>query len=201
MWHFHLMFSHCCWNAQTVNLAILPLLKYTSVDVLCFFLTWEKKHSVTVSMLKLQNPFCDNPFKINKGQIWTCSFPLIETSVVFVFFLFWEGGDIKKKLYIFLLLVIYIYIYKTLVWFNWKYCHPLFSILHNVSKSFFCDASNHRFVPQAGDCYWERIYCTYMRLCVHQEHFPPNQFLVLVVYSGNDTLMHVSHSTDSLSMI
>lgn len=45
------------------------------------------------------------------------------------------------------------------------------------------------------------VCCTFMKLCVHREHFSQIQFLVLVVYSGNDTLMHVSHSADSLSMI
>lgn len=42
-WHFHLFFPHYWWKAQTtINLAILPLLNRTGVDVLCFFLTWEK---------------------------------------------------------------------------------------------------------------------------------------------------------------
>lgn len=73
----------------------------------------------------------------------------------------------------------------------------MYWLLHNVSKSFF-----FRDLQVTTDLFHEQetvtgnVYCTYMRFCVHREH----QVLVLVVYSGNDTLMHVSHSAGSLSM-
>lgn len=71
----------------------------------------------------------------------------------------------------------------------------MYWLLHNVSNSsvflffFFCDLN----VPtdlfhKAGDCYRERILHPREVLC------PPGTFLV--VYSGNDTLMHVSLQHD-----
>lgn len=80
----------------TINLAILPLLKHTSVDVFVFL------GSVMVSRLKLGS-FCDNPFRDNM-------FPLLEHLLFFL-----RGREYK-------IIALYFFafdnIYKTLILFN-----------------------------------------------------------------------------------
>lgn len=116
--------------------------------------------SVMVSMLKLgcvqtilHLPFCDNPFRVNVEK----SFPFFSL----------EGREDK-------IIAIYFFafgnIYKTLILFNWKYCHVLVGMLHNVSKLLLWFASNHRFVLLAGDCYWKSI------LHLHEALCPPGTF-------------------------
>ena len=75
----------------------------------------------------------------------------------------------------------------------------MYWLLHNVSNSsflsffFFCFFVCDLNVPpdlfhKAGDCYRERLLHPRVVLC------PPGKFLI--VYSGNDTLMHVSLQHD-----
>ena len=92
-----------------------------------------------------------------------------------------------------------IWIYKTLILFNWKYCHLLVGMLHNVSRYF----------PFLCVCVWfggehrsVAVRCTEAPCPpgASSSRPPPPPPLVLVVFSGNDTRMHVSHSADSPSM-
>lgn len=85
-------------------------------------------------------------------------------------------------------------IYKTLIFFNWKYCHVLVGMLHNVSKLFFfCD------LQVTTDCSVSRglLLGTFIAPTRGSVSTGNSEFLFLLfTVENDDTLKHVSHSAN-----
>lgn len=113
-------------------------------------------------------------------------------------FFLW-GRKYKITALYFLHFVIYT-VYRIQILFIWKCCQVLVGMLHNVSKSLFCDLQIPTDLFHKQETVIGNIYCTCMRFCVHREHFVWIRFLFLF-FTVKMRLMQVSHSAGSLGMI